>query len=149
MPAPMPTTPDADPFARVRDSFDRQAFMRTLDARLTQVGAGRCEAVMPIQPAFGQQHGFLHGAVVTALSDSAAGHAALSLMPPGASVLAIEYKQNFFAPATGDRLIARAEVVRAGKTVSVVTAHAFTVTNGVEKPVALLVATMMTMRDAA
>lgn len=77
------------------------------------------------------------------------GRSALSLMPPGSSVLAIEYKQNFFAPAVGDTLIARAEVVRSGKSVSVVTAKAFSIAKGVEKPVGLLVATMMTMPDAA
>lgn len=145
----MPPLLDADQTARVHASFDAQAFMRTLDARMTGLAAGQCELTMPIHAAFGQQHGFLHGAVVTALSDSAAGHAALSLMPPGSSVLAIEYKQNFFAPAVGDTLIARAEVVRSGKSVSVVTAKAFSIAKGVEKPVGLLVATMMTMPDAA
>lgn len=34
-------------------------------------------------------------------------------------MLTVEYKLNLLAPATGERVVARAEVVRAGKNVTV------------------------------
>jgi hypothetical protein len=48
-----------------------------------------------------QQHGFVHAGALAAIADSAAGYAALSLMPPGAGVLTTEFKINLLAPAAG------------------------------------------------
>jgi uncharacterized protein (TIGR00369 family) len=57
--------------------------------------------------------------VVATIADSACGYAAFTLMPEGVGVLSIEYKINLLAPADGERLLARARVVRAGRNVSV------------------------------
>lgn len=136
---------DPDFEARTRASFDRQAMMKTLGVEMTTVEAGRCELVMPFNSAFTQQHGFLHAGTVTTVADSAAGYAAYTLMPADASVLSIEFKQNLLSPAIGDTLIARAEVVRAGKTITVVEARAYMVNEGREKLIGMMVATMMCM----
>ena len=84
---------------------------------------------------------------MAAALDSACGYAALSLMPEGVGVLSIEFKTNLLAPARGDELIARGRVVRAGRTVTVCQADAFMIEAGDEKPVATMLATMMTIRD--
>lgn len=136
---------DPDFEARTRASFGRQAMMKTLGVEMAAVGPGTCELVMPFNPAFTQQHGFLHAGAVTTVADSAAGYAAYSLMPADASVLSIEFKQNLLSPAIGDTLICRAEVVRAGKTITVVDCRAFMVNQGREKLVGMMVATMMCM----
>jgi uncharacterized protein (TIGR00369 family) len=134
-------------FARVHDSFARQAFMQTLGAELTHVESGAVVIELPVRPDLAQQHGFVHAGAVASIADSACGYAAFSLMPDGTGVLSIEYKVNMLAPAKGERLIARARVVRAGRTISVCEANVFAVNDGVEKHVALLVGTMMTIRD--
>jgi uncharacterized protein (TIGR00369 family) len=85
--------------------------------------------------------------VVTSALDSACGYAAFSLMPVGAGVLTLEYKTNFLAPARGDELIARARVVRAGRTITVCQAEASMLTAGAETTVATMLATIMTVRD--
>ncbi|MGC2855580.1 PaaI family thioesterase [Novispirillum sp. DQ9] len=136
---------DPDFKARTRASFDRQAMMKTLGVEMTVIEPGRCELVMPFNRDFTQQHGFLHAGAVTTVADSAAGYAAFSLMPADSSVLSIEFKQNLLSPAIGDKLIARAEVVRAGKTITVVDCRAFMVNKGQEKLVGMMVATMMCM----
>ena len=132
---------------RVRESFERQAFMSTLGATLTRVEPGAVDIRMVIRPELAQQHGFVHAGAVAAIGDSACGYAALSLMPAAAGVLAVEYKINLMMPAVGEVLIARGRVVRAGRTLSVCQAEIVAVSGGTERAVALLVSTVMTVRD--
>src|SRR5690625_2950343 len=94
-----------------------------------------------------QQHGFVHGGVVGMIADSAAGYAAMTVVPAGASVLSVEYKLNFAAPAAGEKLIARGEVVRPGKTLIVTRAQVYSVVEGQEKLCALMQQTIMVMYD--
>ena len=131
----------------VRNSFAAQALMSTIGARLERVAAGEIEIRVPYRADLTQQHGFLHAGVVAAALDSACGYAAFSLMPEGVGVLSIEFKTNLLAPARGDELIARGRVVRAGRTVTVCQADAFMIEAGDEKPVATMLATIMTIRD--
>ena len=128
---------------RIRASVARQGLMTTLGARLGAVSAGQVEIVLTPGPAVSQQHGFVHAGAVSAIADSAAGYAGLSLMPPGRSVLTTEFKINLVAPALGDRIIARGEVVKSGRTLTLAQAKVFAQTGGKEKLVALLTATLM------
>jgi uncharacterized protein (TIGR00369 family) len=102
--------------ARIRASFARQGAMATFGAN---VAAGRVAIALPIEPHLSQQDGFLHAGVVVAALDSACGYAALTLMPDDAEVLTVELKVNLLAPASGHRLVAEGEVVRAGRTLTV------------------------------
>jgi acyl-coenzyme A thioesterase PaaI-like protein len=68
-------------------------------------------------------------------------------MPTQSSVLTVEYKLNLVAPAVGERLVARAEVVRNGKTLKVCRADVFGVKDGVETLCAVMLSTIMTMFD--
>jgi acyl-coenzyme A thioesterase PaaI-like protein len=43
----------------------------------------------------------------------------MTVVPASASVLTVEYKLNLVAPADGQRLIARGQVVRPGRTLIV------------------------------
>jgi uncharacterized protein (TIGR00369 family) len=132
---------------RVRASFAKQGLMATLGAVLDKVEPGRVEISLAPIPSISQQHGFVHGGAVSAIADSAAGYATLSLLPGDASVLTTEFKINFIAPAAGERIIARGEVVKAGRTLTIAQTRVVAVTGGTEKLVALLVATMMAIRD--
>lgn len=130
---------------RVRRSFSNQAFMSTLGAELTVVGQGVVEIRLPFSSKLTQQHGYLHAGAVTAVLDSACGYAALSLARDDKDVLTVEFKQNLLAPAGGEALVARAHVKRAGKTLTVCTADAFTITDTKEKLVATMLATIMSI----
>ncbi|MCT4683243.1 MAG: PaaI family thioesterase [Roseicyclus sp.] len=118
----MNTSLDQSVEQAIRDSFDRQGLMATLGARIDAIAPGRVTLSLPIGPAVSQQHGFAHAGASFALGDSAAGYAALSLMPPGSEVLTVEMKVNLIAPATGLRLIALGEVMKPGRRLSVVRA---------------------------
>ena len=136
--------------ARVRSSFARQRLMETIGAELTRVAAGEVEIALPFREDLTQQHGYLHAGVVTSIVDSACGYAALSLTPADAEVLSVEYKINLLSPARGERIIARGRVIRAGRNLTVCLGDVFAVSDGQEKLVATMLATMMTvMRDGS
>ena len=134
---------DADFETRVRESFARQRAMATIGAWLRWVAPGAVEIELPFRADLTQQHGYLHAGVVTAIVDTACGYAALTLTPPGAEVLSVEFKINLLSPAAGELLVARARVVRAGRNVTVCTSDAFMLANGREKNIATMLATMM------
>ena len=129
--------------ARVQASFDRQGLMRTLGASILHIAPGAVDIALPASPSVSQQHGFVHAGAVAAIADSAAGYAALSLMPPGAGVLTTEFKINFVAPASGECIVARGRVIKAGRTLTLAQAEVFSEAAGEEKLVALLTATLM------
>jgi uncharacterized protein (TIGR00369 family) len=138
-----PQDPDFEP--RVRGSFARQRVMETIGARLARVAPGEVEIEIPFRDDLTQQHGFLHGGIVSTVLDSACGYAAFTLMPADVGVLSIEFKVNLLAPARGERFIARARVVRPGRTITVAMADAFAVLDGRERHVAAMTATIMTI----
>ena len=133
--------------ARVRESFSRQGFMRYLGARITAFAPGDCEIQVPYRNEMTQQHGYFHAGVAAAIADSACGYAAYGLMPATSSVLTVEYKINLVAPAAGEILIARARVLRSGKTLKICAADVFAVKDGRETLCATTLSTIMAMQD--
>ena len=130
---------------RVRASFDRQNAMHLIEATLPIVEHGRTEIHLPHWQGIEQQHGFVHGGVVGMIADSAAGYAAMTTVSPAASVLTVEYKMNLVAPADGEMLIARGQVVRSGRTLIVTKAEVFAIKDGKETLCALMQQTIMVM----
>ena len=139
-----PTDPNFE--SRVRESFSRQFLMQTLGAVLNKVEPGMVVIELANRPEVTQQHGFIHAGAIASVLDSACGYAAFSLMPADAAVLSVEFKVNLLAPARGKKLIATAEVKRAGRTITVCTADAHAEENGQRKLVATMLATMMCVR---
>jgi uncharacterized protein (TIGR00369 family) len=140
---------DPDYAARVRGSFDRQPAMHLIGAELTLVGPGFCEIRLPYRAGNTQQHGFVHGGIVGMIADSAGGYAAYTLYPADASILTVEYKLNLLTPAKGDMLIARAEVVKPGRTLTVVRADVFAIEGEQEILCATMQQTLMTLHGKA
>jgi uncharacterized protein (TIGR00369 family) len=130
---------------KTRASFAQQGFMQHLGAEMTVIEPGHCEIRVPFRPDLSQQDGYFHGGVSGAIADSATGYAAYSLTPPDTSVLSVEYKLNFVAPALGELLIARGQVIRSGRTLTVCRADVFTVRNGEEKICATSLSTIMSL----
>jgi uncharacterized protein (TIGR00369 family) len=138
---------DPDFAQRVRASFERQAVMRTLGAALAEVEGGRVVIAMPLQPELTQQHGFLHAGIVSTALDSACGYAAFSLMPADAAVLTVEFKVNLLSPARGPHFRFVGEVVKAGRTISVVDGKAWQDDGHEPTLIASMTATVMTVRE--
>jgi len=121
-------------------SFAKQSIMGLIGAKLALVEPGVVEVVVPYRSDLSQQHGYLHAGVVATLADSAAGYAAYSLMPAGSEVLSIEFKVNLLRPAQGRSFLAHAEVIKPGRTLTVVRADVFAIADSGERA---LVATML------
>ncbi len=131
---------------RIRRSFDAQGFMRFLGAQLQHAAEGSCVIALPARPELSQQHGFVHAGAIGAIADTAAGYAALSLWSEGSEVLTVEYKLNLVAPATGQKVVARAEVVRAGGSVCVCETRVFSV-DGVEETLCAIALVTLLRRE--
>ena len=89
-----------------------QPFSKLLGAELTALEIGTAEITLLVREELKQQHGFVHGGVVSYLADNCLTYAGGSVL--GNSVTS-EYKINYVRPAIGEKLIARATVLSSGK----------------------------------
>lgn len=131
---------------RIRESFAAQSMMTTFGATLEHIGEGEAEIHAPILGTSRQQHGYAHAGLTFAIGDSAAGYAALSLMPADCEVLTSEMKIHLLAPGRGERLIARGRVVRPGRRLMIVQSDVYAREGAEETHVALLTGTMIPVR---
>jgi uncharacterized protein (TIGR00369 family) len=137
----MMLTPEIE--AKVRASFERQTMMKTLGAKLLDLGHGTASIAAPILPGSRQQQDAGHAALTFAIGDSAAGYAALSLFDPDDEIMTVEMKINLLRPAVGDRLVAEGRVIKPGRRVTVVASEVFAETGGQRKQIALMQGTMI------
>lgn len=128
---------------RITASFKAQTMMQTLGAELSDISAGLVCITAPILPNTRQQQGFGHAGLTFSIGDSAAGYAALTLIPLDMEVVTAEIKINLLAPARGDRLIATGRVIKPGKRLSIVTADVYAEENGIQTLIAILQGTMV------
>jgi uncharacterized protein (TIGR00369 family) len=127
--APLPP----DPLALLRSINATAAFNRWCGIEVLSADAGRAEIAMPWRGELGQYAGFLHAGLVGALIDTACGFAAVTLV---GRVLASHFAVNCLRPAVGHRFIARARVVKPGRTQVFTSCELFAVTDEGEKLVA-------------
>lgn len=125
-----PANPD---FAeRVRTSFAAQSFMGHLGASIPVVEPGYCEIHLPVDDHLLQQHGYVHGGALASIADAAAGYAAFSLFDANSAPLTVEYKLNILRPGEGERMVAKARVIKPGRTLTVVQSDVYGVTGEAE-----------------
>ena len=132
----------------IRQSFAKQTIMGLIGAELTRVEPGIIEITLPYRADLTQQHGYLHAGIVTTIADSACGYAAYTLMPPNSEVLSVEFKVNLLRPAKGELFLASSEVVRSGKTLTVVRADVFALhKTGPRELIATMLGTMICLSE--
>ena len=107
-----------------------QPFSVFIGAELTGFSPEWSELTISITPQLKQQHGFVHGGVISYAADNALTFAGGSVL--GTAVLTSEYKINYLRPAKGTTLIARATVVYSSKTQAVCRCDVFVVSEGKE-----------------
>src|SRR5258707_8779938 len=126
-------------------TFNQQRAMKTLGISIARLEPGEVELAMDYSPDLTQQHGFVHAGIITAGLDNACGIAAFTLMPAATGILTVEFKTNLLAPASGDRFVFRARVVKPGRTLTVCEAQAFAEHDGVENLIATMTGTLMAL----
>ena len=132
-----------DIFTKVALSFESQAFMETIGAKLDTVEEGQVVISVELKPSIMQQHGFGHAGITFSIGDSAAGYAALTKMGEHQEVLTSEMKINLVSPADGKMLKAVGSVLKAGKRLFVVQSNIYSVSEKKEKLVAIMLGTMV------
>ena len=128
---------------RIEKSFHAQGLMGHLGAGLVSVSPGTCEIELPFSDTVSQQYGFFHGGVIGTIADTAGGYAAFTLMDADDGILTVEYKINMMAPASGELLIGRGQVLRSGRTLTVSQAEVSVVKDGKETVCAAMQQTLM------
>ena len=122
-----------EPLAQIRAVNQTAAFNRWCGIEVESVEPGKVEISMPWRQEVGQYSGFLHAGLVGTLIDTACGFAAATLV---GRVLASHYSVNCLRPAVGERFIARARVVKPGKSQVFTACELFAVAGGSETLVA-------------
>lgn len=130
----------------IEQGFRNAPFVEHLGITLEGLGPGWCEAKLELQPWHLQQTGVAHAGVIATLADHTAGAAATTPLAPGEYVVSAEFKINLLRGARGERLHCRAEVLKPGKTLSVVEAVVYVERAGKREMVAKLNATMAVIR---
>ena len=100
-----------------RELLALQPFSCLLGSEMTAFEPGRVTLTLAVRIELQQQFGFVHGGVLSYLADNALTFAGGSLLGP--EVVTAEYKINYLRPARGERLIARAEALHAGRNLAV------------------------------
>jgi len=111
-----------------------QPFSAFLGAELLGLAEGAAELSVPIRPEFAQQHGFVHGGIVSYAADNALTFAGGTVL--GTAVVTSEFKIHYLRPARGEFLVARATVVHHGNRQAVCRCDVFASENGNETPCA-------------
>lgn len=122
-----------NPLDAIRAVNRMAAFNRWCGIEVLSAASGQAEIAMPWRAELGQYSGFLHAGVVGALIDTGCGFAAATV---AGRVLASHYSVNCLRPAVGERFVARARVVKPGKSQVFTACELFAVKDGIEKLVA-------------
>jgi len=122
-----------------------QGAMRLIGARVTEVDEGVVEMEIDFKPELSQQHGYFHAGIIATLVDTAGGCAGATMMPPGSGVLTVEYKLNTMAPGDGEKLRARAEVIKSGRTLTITQGKVWVMKDGKETLCAMMQQTLIAL----
>jgi len=131
--------------AQLERVMDLLGFPKSTGMRLVSAEPGKVTMALAKRQDLTQFFGHFHGGVIAGLADHAAGACATSSMPDGKIAVTVEIKINYLAPADGEEMIARAETIQAGSTISVVKVEVFSNKAGAERICAFATATMRAM----
>lgn len=125
---PDSATAQAGLLAWGQSALASQPFSRLVGAQLDAFAPGVAELSLPVVADLLQQHGFVHGGVLSYLADNALTFAGGSVL---GDCVTSEYKINYLRPATNaERLVAVATVVGSGKTQAVCRCDVFLLRGG-------------------
>jgi uncharacterized protein (TIGR00369 family) len=143
----MPAPPNPNFKEDISASFAKLVLMHTIGAKIVRIEPGEVDVALPFRDDLTQQLGYVAAAVVSAILDVACGYAAMSLEPPGTTILTVEFKVNLLSPALGERFVARGHVIRSGRTLSICGGDVVAINANEERPIATMLATMMTVKE--
>jgi uncharacterized protein (TIGR00369 family) len=110
-----------------------QGFPAFCGFEVTRADYGIFESCLKVTGDHRQQDGFVHAGVIATMADHTAGYASYTTVSDKFRILTVEFKINYFKPATGALIICRSKVINNGKKIKVVESEVFSVSNDIEK----------------
>ncbi|MEQ8520094.1 MAG: PaaI family thioesterase [Cytophagales bacterium] len=126
----------------IKEKLKGQHFMRLMDFEITEINEGEIKGELNIEQKHHQQNGFLHGGVISTMSDIVMGFAAFSLVPEDFHVVTAELKVSYFAPGIGEKAFAFGRVLKSGKKLNFCEAEIYIENKGKRKLIAHATSTM-------
>ena len=101
-------------------------FIRNNKYNIIKVEENYCELEGIINETSYNNMNVVHGGYIFGLADTAAGIAALTnVFDTNTSIVTVDANINYFKPGKGERLVAKASVIKPGRTLSVVEIEIF------------------------
>jgi uncharacterized protein (TIGR00369 family) len=110
-----------------------QGFSATCGFEATRADHGLFESCLKVTDKHRQQDGFVHAGVLATMADHTTGYASYTTVSEEFRILTVEFKINYFKPATGPEIVCRAKVINNGKRIKVAEAEIYSVSDGTEK----------------
>jgi len=100
---------------RLRQALNASPVYRHLHMRVAGARSGSARIELEIGEEVKNLHGIVHGGILAALVDSACGAALGTLLGPGETLVTLDLRINYIAPAEDGRLVAEGKVVHLGR----------------------------------
>ncbi len=111
-----------------------RGFIAFCDFEATHADHGRFESCLQVLDRHQQQDGFVHAGVLATMADHTTGYASYTTVSDNFRILTVEFKINYFKPATGPLILCRARVINNGRRIKVAEAEIVSVSDdGIEK----------------
>lgn len=143
----MPAKP-SDLTAAARSAMKRSRAIQLLGFQVERVEPGLAVLRLDVKKHHKQLHGVVHGGIIVALADTAAGMAAYTAAGPGTAVATIELKINYLEAVPSGRIRAEARVLRRGRNFIVVECDVFAERDGQDLSRKLAAKALMTFGAA-
>lgn len=128
---------------QIEAAVEKTPFAAWAGVKIIDYSEGHASLSVPCRADMLMHQGFVHGAIVGFVADSACAWAAASVV---GEVVTSEYKLNLLAPAVGSELIGIGEVIKASSRQVVCRADVFSVVNAERRLVATALATISRLR---
>jgi len=126
----------------------RQGFPAACGLEAEEVGEGSFVSRLQLGRDHVQQDGFVHAGVMATMADHTAGYAAYTVVSEEMRILTVEFKINYFRPASGEAVVCRSSVISLGRRIIVAESEVFSVSRSQEARVAKALVTLMAVPAA-
>src|ERR1044072_9997896 len=106
---------DDQRLARPRAAFANVAYAKFLGLELCELKSGEVTVCLDVRAELKQNQGVVHGGAIASLIDTASAFVILTTIEENEKVTTTDLTIHYLRPVTAGRMIAHAEIVRAGR----------------------------------
>lgn len=133
--------PSPQSLEAVRQNVGNFGYGQLLGMQIETLQDGKGEVKIKVDSRLMHAQKIVHGGLIFTLADTAMSMALLSVLPPGTRFSTIEAKINYLLPVRSGELLAEATIIQQGRSIAVLEATVYNVTNEERKSVARVLGT--------